>query len=122
MDARTVARAHALGRVGFGIALTFAPGRVAPAWIGRLGRRPGARVVTSATGARDLAIGLGAVAALAQGSGARPWILAGVLADATDLVATLRAAPSLPPLGVGGTAVIAAGSTALGLWLQRAVD
>jgi hypothetical protein len=122
MDTRTIARVHALGLVGFGVALTFAPGPLAAAWIGPPGARPGPRVLTSAIGARDLGIGLGAVNALGQGSGARPWVRAGVLADAADLVATLRAAPSLPPLAVAGTTVIAAGSTLLGLWLQRAVD
>ena len=66
--------------------------------------------------------GVGAVRALAGGFGARPWLQAGVLADATDLVATLRARSELPALGVAGVAAIAAGSTLLGLWLLREID
>jgi hypothetical protein len=119
-DAHTIARCHALGRVAMGAALTFAPGPLASAWTGSAS--PGARLLTSALGARDLGIGLGAAFALGRGTGARPWVRAGVLADATDLVATLRARRDLPALGVAGVAVIATGSTLLGLWLQRAID
>src|SRR4051794_41953535 len=68
-------------------------------------------------GARDLAIGLGALAGLRDGRGARPWLLAGTLADAADLVATLRARDALAPTAVVGIAALAAGATAGGLWL-----
>jgi hypothetical protein len=122
MDARTLARLHVLGRIVLGGALTFAPGRIAQAWIGPAGARPGSRVLASAIGARDLAIGLGAASALGAGSDARPWLRAGALADAADLVATLRARSALPPLAVAGVSVVAAGSALLGLWLQREVD
>jgi hypothetical protein len=119
-DAASLARWHALGRVAMGAALTFAPGPLASAWTGSAS--PGARLLTSALGARDLGIGLGAALALGRGTGARPWVRAGVLADATDLVATLRARRDLPVLGVAGVVVMATGSTLLGLWLQGAVD
>jgi hypothetical protein len=122
VDARALARLHALGRVAMGAALTLAPGRTARGWVGSAADRPGARVIASAMGARDVAIGLGAARALAEGFGARPWLRAGVLADATDLVATLRARSDLRPAAVVGVGALAAGSTMLGLYLERAVD
>ena len=121
-DSRSLARVHALGRAATGVALTLAPARVGGAWVGPVGERPEVRVITAAMGARDLAIGAGAALALARGSGARPWILAGVAADAVDLAATLRARDSLPPLSVAGVTVIAAGSVAVGLRVLRSVD
>jgi hypothetical protein len=105
-----------------GAALTFAPGRTARGWIGREAARPDARLMSTAMGARDLGIGLGAAWALGQGFGARAWITVGVAADTADLVATLRARSALPPLAVAGVSAIAAGSALLGLYLQRAVD
>ena len=83
---------------------------------------PGTRVATRALGARDLAIGLGTAYAAGQGDGARPWLLAGVLADATDLAATLRARDDLSAAAVAGVGVIAGGSVLLGLWFQAALD
>lgn len=120
---RDLARMQALGRVATGAGLTFAPRAVASAWIGpRDAGRSGTAVIVSAMGARDLALGLGQARAVSNGFGAAPWIAAGVLADATDLVATWRARDELPALGVAVTAALAAGSTLLGLWLARAVD
>jgi hypothetical protein len=122
MEPRDVARLHALGRIAVGAALTAAPERSGRAWVGELGRRPGAGVLTTGLGARDLAIGAGTATALRRGYGASPWLRAGVLADAADLVATLRARHHLPPLAVAGVGLVAAGSVVLGLWVQSAVD
>lgn len=122
MEPRDVARLHALGRIAVGAALTAAPERSGRAWVGELGRRPGAGVLTTGLGARDLAIGAGIASALRRGYGANPWMRAGVLADTADLVATLRARRHLPPLAVAGVSLIAAGSAAIGLWAQSAVD
>jgi len=122
VDARTLARFQALARVAVGTALTLAPGSVGGSWFGRDARRPGPRVATRALGARDLALGLGTAYTAGQGYGARPWLLACVLADATDLAATLRARDDLAPAAVAGVAVIAGGSTLLGLWFQAALD
>jgi hypothetical protein len=122
VDVRALARLHAFGRVAMGAALTLAPGRIARAWVGSAADGPGPRVVVSAMGARDFAIGVGAARSLGQGFGARPWLRAGVLADATDLIATLRARSDLPRSSVVGVGALAAGSTLLGIYLQRAVD
>jgi hypothetical protein len=119
MDARTVAYRHALGRAGIGAALTLAPGALARAWVGRKGATTGARVIATALGARDLALGVGIARAVRSGSDAGTWLRAAVFADAVDLIATLRGRDDLPALGVVGVGGMAAGSAALGLWLQR---
>jgi len=122
VDARTLARLQALGRVVVGATLTLAPERAGTAWIGRDASRPATQVAISAFGARDLAIGLGAAYAAGQGHGARPWLRAGVLADTADLAATLRARDHLSPLAVAGVGALAAGSALLGFWLTRELD
>lgn len=120
---RNLARSQALGRVAAGVALIVAPRRVAGAWIGaRPASRAGTAVVVTAMGARDLGLGLGTARAVGQGYGAAPWIAAGVLADATDFAATMRARGSLPSFGSAGVAAMAGSSTLLGLWLSRKLD
>ena len=90
--------------------------------MGRDSRRPATQVAIRALGARDLAIGLGTAYTAGQGHGARPWILAGILADAADLAATLRARDALPAFNVGVVGVVAGGSVLVGLWLSRELD
>ncbi len=120
---RDLARAQALGRVVLGAALTAAPRRTAAPWLGaRAARRPATAVTAAAMGARDLGLGLGTVRAVGAGHGARPWVAAGVLADATDLVATLRARDHLPAGGVAMLAAMSGGSELLGAYLLRSLD
>jgi hypothetical protein len=121
MDPRTLALSHATGRIAAGAALAFAPATVGRAWIGRPGAAPGARVITTAMGARDAAIGLGLAAALRSGREPADWVRAAVLADAVDLIATLRARREVPALSLVGVVAMAAGSAALGLYLDRAL-
>jgi hypothetical protein len=119
VDPRALAKQHALGRIAIGTALTGAPRLAARPWIGGAASAPGTQVVGAAMGARDVAIGLGALRALRARRGARPWIQAAVLADTVDLLATLRSRDDLPALGVAAVSAMAAGSAALGLWLQQ---
>src|SRR4051812_15321000 len=122
MDSRTLARIQALGRVAFGAGLAVAPSTVAGTWVGGPAERSGGRVLAVAMGARDLAIGVGILRALGGSHGASAWIRAGVLADTADLVATVRERDELPTLAVPVVAAMAAGSVALGLYLQTRLD
>src|SRR6478609_10307355 len=105
MDAVTVARQIAVGRIVLGGALTVAPGLVARTWVGE--STTGAKVLGAGFGARDVAIGAGLWRALDAGQDARPWLLAGAAADAADLLATLAAGRSLPLLGRAATVTVA---------------
>jgi hypothetical protein len=85
-----------------------------------------ARVFGRALGARDLALGLGALAALqgpaAEAGSARAWVAAGALSDALDVVASLSSWRELPRVtrwlvaaSAGGAALAgAAGALTLG--------
>jgi hypothetical protein len=116
-----MATRHALGRAGIGAAMLAAPGLVARSWVGEAGGSPGARVLTTALGGRDVAIGLGLARAVRSGDRAAPWLLAGVFADAVDLAATVRWRRSLPPAAVVGIGALAAGSVVFGLYAERAL-
>jgi hypothetical protein len=121
MEPRAAARVLTLGRVAFGVALLAAPSRFGPGWIGEVADRPAAQVPLASVGARDIGIGLGGAWALSNDT-ARPWLLAGALADAADLAATIRHRDALPITGVIGVAALAAGATAAGVWLAAELD
>jgi hypothetical protein len=122
MDARSVTRLLAFGRLALGAGLIAAPGRVAGAWVGGVADRPEGQVLVIGLGARDAALGLGALRALSAGHGAPDWIRAGMIADVADLAAAVKARDSLPSRAIPAVVALAGGAFVLGAWLQSAVD
>jgi hypothetical protein len=97
---RRTATAVAAGRVAIGVTALAWPLVPARPWVGAAADDVTARVFGRALGARDLALGLGALAALqgpatAAGS-ARAWFAAGALSDALDVAASLASWRELP--------------------------
>jgi hypothetical protein len=97
---RYAATAVAVGRVGLGVAALVWPSVPARPWVGASADELGAQVFGRALGARDLALGLGALAAAREASsGSRPagaWYAAGALSDALDVAVTVAAWRRLP--------------------------
>ena len=90
----------AAGRVALGLSALAWPAVPARPWVGASADDLAARVFGRALGARDLALGLGALAAL-QGPGAEPgsaaaWVAAGALSDALDVAASVASWRDLP--------------------------
>jgi hypothetical protein len=96
MKPRDLLTQIAVGRIAVGAALVARPDLVTSTWVGSDGQRPGGRVLARAVGGRDAALGAGTLAALRSGQPLRPWVLAGLLADGADLLATHAARHQLP--------------------------
>jgi hypothetical protein len=119
---RTLAGLISFGRLLFGVAFIAQPTLMDRGWIGKQARLPGAQVLARAVGARDLAVGLGGLQAVARDDGsARPWLGAAAICDAVDFGATWVAGRGIPRqartgvLGIAGvfallSAIAAAGS------------
>ena len=96
-------------RAVYAVGLLADPDRVARPWLGDV-RPAAASIATRGLGARELALCAGAITAVVSGTPARPWLLACVASDATDVAATLSAAGhELPARSKPGT-VLAAGA------------
>jgi hypothetical protein len=97
---RYAAMAVAAGRVGLGVAALAWPSVPARPWVGSSADELGAQVFGRALGARDLALGLGALAAARKAPAdpwaAGTWFAAGALSDALDAAVTAAAWPRLP--------------------------
>lgn len=104
-------RSLAIGRIVFGAAMLVKPEEAVRGWIGRrAASQGGTQTVTQAFGARDMALGAGALAALVSGRDARDWVVAGALCDVADFTATLSADDIPAPgrvfvLGLAGSAI-----------------
>jgi len=95
--ARQAAGAVAAARTVLGVVAFVAPSLPARPWVGaEEAGRPGTRLFARTLGARDLALGLGAILAMRHESSMRGWVEAGGLADTGDTVATLIAFRGLP--------------------------
>jgi hypothetical protein len=113
-----VARALALGRVGFGVALLATPGLVGRPWIGEVAGTPNGTVALRALGVRDLLLGGIAAHVIDRGPVAARAAQANAVADLVDFTATLVARRSLPPTAAGALAVAGGGAVA-GLVVSR---
>ena len=119
-QAATIALAGA--RVAFGLGLLAAPARIGSSWLGPDGERPATHVALRGLGARDIALAAGAAWASARGSAVRPWLVATVGGDLSDIAATLAAGDSLPSRARTGTLLLAGASALACAELAAAVD
>ena len=121
---RRGARAVAAGRVALGLTALAWPSVPARPWVGAAADDLAARVFGRALGARDIALGLGALTALqrpaAEHGSARAWVAAGALSDALDVVASLSSWRELPRISrwlvagsAGGAALVGAAAIAV---------
>lgn len=119
------AQAVAAGRAALGLAALAWPQIPARPWVGNAADGVAGQVFGRALGARDLALGLGALNAMrrpqlaADPAPARAWVVAGAFSDALDVAASLaewrrlpRAGRWLVALSAGGAALTGAAGAA----------
>lgn len=122
MDPRTLARTLAGSRIAIGLALFVAPAVSARTWLGDGVDDPGTRMAIRGLGARDVALGVGTLAALEADAPVHRWLEAGAAADLGDAAAAVLARRDRPPGVVAATLAVAGGAAALGIWLRGAVS
>ncbi len=124
MNARTTLTALAAGRLAIGAALVVKPqSQVGAGWVGdEEAARPTTALLFRSVGARDMALGLGTLAAQRNGSPLKPWLLGATLADAVDLLATFAAGRAIPARGKAAIALLAGGAIAQQLALASRVE
>lgn len=122
VDVRDLAKSNAVGRIAIGAGLVLAPALAARAWVGDDAETPGAQVLASALGVRDLALGLGVLLAMKNDAPVRGWLEGAALADAVDFVATVRAGSGIPKASRLGIMAIAAGSAVQCAITARSID
>ena len=115
---RLGATAVAAGRVVLGVTALAWPSVPARPWVGAAADGPAGQVFGRALGGRDVALGLGALAALsgqaAESESASAWVAAGALSDALDVAASLSSWRELPRVTRWLVAASAGGAALLG--------
>jgi quercetin dioxygenase-like cupin family protein len=111
-----LAAALAINRAAFGLNYLLRPRQARASWIGRAAKKPGTQVMVRSQGVRDVALGAGALRALARGDARelRAWVTGHAVCDLADLVATLAARDDLPRRRARTAMAVAAASTLVG--------
>jgi hypothetical protein len=120
--ARRLALLVAVGRTALGVTALATPSLPLRPWVGERAHDKGALVLARALGARDLALGLGAVLAVRHDAPLRGWVEAGGLADSGDVLCTLAAFRYLPKAGRWAVLTAAAGSAFAAYLASASVD
>src|SRR4051812_40769777 len=120
---KVLAGAVACNRAAFGLNYLLRPKEARTSWIGRAANLPGTQVMIRSQGIRDVALGGGALRALAIGDERelRAWVASQAVCDLTDLIATYTARRRLPKdrarlaMAVAGASTLIGGAAAAGL-------
>ena len=115
---RTAVTALAAARVALGVTALARPSLVARPWVGPAASGIAGQVLGRALGGRDLALGLGTLAAVwgapPESPAALAWCAAGVLSDVADTAITASAWSELPRITRWLVAGSAAGAAVVG--------
>jgi len=122
VNPKKMARQVAATRIVFGIAFMALPDRTGRVWIGRDADRPAVRLLTQAIGARDLAMGIGALVAMSRDAPARGWFTAISLTDALDFACGVAAGDRIPPSARASVLVLASSSALQAAYAATGVD
>jgi hypothetical protein len=106
---------YATGRILFGVAALVAPGNTGRILAGDGGAAPDAQAFLRGMGGREVGLGLGLLAMIRANGPVKPWVVAALLADSSDIAGIVSAWPHMASskrlLGLttaGGAAAIGA--------------
>jgi hypothetical protein len=122
MEARDLAVGLAGGRIAIGVVSVLAPGVVGRAMMGADGDSSGARLLLRVVGARDLALGIGVLAALDRDAPVRGWLRVSAVVDGLDAGGSLLARRHLRPTVFPAAAGAATAGALLSGWLAGQLD
>jgi len=112
---RTGGRAVAALRVALGVSAIISPRLAATPWVGWSTTEPAGTVLGRAAGARDIALGAGALLAVRQGARAeRTWVALAAFCDVVDATTTFAHWHRLPSPGRALVSAAAAGAAVVG--------
>ena len=109
-------------RVVYGAGLIASPAPLARRWLGPGAERAPVQVPLRALGVREIVLHAGGAFAALRGRPLRPWLVASIAGDLTDIAWTIVGRQELPSGAVGATAVVAGASAALSAGVAAAID
>ncbi len=116
-------RLLAFARIALGLTALVAPKVPAAPWVGsKEAERSSVQLFARTLGARDLALGLGAVTAPNRNGALRSWVLLGAVADLCDAAATVKDFRQLPKISRWFVLASTVGAAAVGAVVAATIE
>ena len=122
MEVKDLAVGLAGGRIAIGVVSLLAPGPVGRAMMGPEGDSGGTRLLLRVLGVRDLALGVGVLAAMDRSAPVQGWLRASGVVDGLDAAGCVLARRHLRPTVFPAAAAAATAGALLSGWLAGRLD
>ena len=122
MEVKDLAVGLAGGRIAIGVVSLLAPGPVGRAMMGAEGDSGGTRLLLRVLGVRDLALGVGVLAAMDRNAPVQGWLRASAVVDGLDAAGCVLARRHLRPTVFPACAAAATAGALLSGWLAGRLD
>jgi hypothetical protein len=107
-------------RIVYGAGMLVAPGRVGRKWVGRPSPAAASDVPLRGIGGREVALHLAGAQAILRGAPLRPWLLASLGGDLTDIASSLVQRRELADGGLRAVLLTGGGSALMTIALLAA--
>jgi hypothetical protein len=120
--ARTAAALICGARIAYAAGLVTAPESLTKTWLGPPAVQPSTQIPLRGLAVREIGLATGGLLAALRGAPVRPWLVAQVAGDLSDVLASVWGRNGIPPNAVNAVTAVGGASAALTAVSALAVD
>jgi hypothetical protein len=120
--ARTAAALICGARIAYAVGLITAPEQLARKWLGPPVVQPSTQIPLRGLAVREIGLATGGLLASLRGAPVRPWLVAQIAGDLSDVLASVWGRNGIPPAAVSAVTAVGGASAAITAGAAAAVD
>ncbi len=120
--ARTAAALVCGARIAYAVGLITAPTQLTTTWFGAQAYQPTTQIPLRGLAVREIGLATGGLLASLRGAPVRPWLVAQVAGDLSDVLASVWGRNGIPPAAVSAVTAVGGASAAITAGVAAAVD
>ena len=120
--ARTAAALVCGARIAYAVGLITAPEQLTRTWLGPPVVQPSTQIPLRGLAVREIGLATGGLLASLGGAPVRPWLVAQIAGDLSDVLASVWGRNGIPPSAVSAVTAVGGASAAITAGAALAVD
>jgi hypothetical protein len=120
--ARTATALICGARIAYAVGLITAPEQLTRTWLGPPAVQPSTQIPLRGLAVREIGLATGGLLASLRGAPVRPWLVAQIAGDLSDVLASVWGRNGIPPAAVSAVTAVGGASAALTAGAALAVD
>ena len=120
--ARTAAALVCGARIAYAVGLITAPEQLTRTWFGPPAVQPSTQIPLRGLAVREIGLATGGLLASLGGAPVRPWLVAQIAGDLSDVLASVWGRNGIPPSAVSAVTAVGGTSAAITAVAAAAVD